>query len=111
MRIYIAGPMSGIPGYNFAAFDAARDRINAAGHVAVSPADMDRERWPGWDPASGPPPDLDREVIIKQDLNAIDQCGAIYMLQGWERSLGAQVEYAYGIYKGLGFFFETDEVL
>ena len=41
-RLYIAGPMRGIPQYNFPVFDAARDKAIALGWDAVSPADLDR---------------------------------------------------------------------
>ncbi len=46
--IYIAGPMSGYPQYNFPAFDEARDELRENGWQVVSPADMDREH--GLDP-------------------------------------------------------------
>ncbi|MHB1846903.1 MAG: DUF4406 domain-containing protein, partial [Deltaproteobacteria bacterium] len=38
----MAGPMRGLPDYNFSAFDAARDFLAGLGHDVVSPADIDR---------------------------------------------------------------------
>jgi hypothetical protein len=40
-RVYIAGPMRGIPEFNFPAFDAAA-RGRAMGLEIISPAELDR---------------------------------------------------------------------
>ncbi len=42
-RVYIASKMSGIPAFNFPAFDAMRVRLTNMGFDVVSPADIDRE--------------------------------------------------------------------
>lgn len=42
MRIYIAGLMRGYHLLNWPAFDAASERLRAAGHDPVNPADLDR---------------------------------------------------------------------
>ncbi len=101
MLVYIAGPMKGIPLFNFPAFDAAEKRINAdlPDTVAVSPAQIDRKH--GFDPATLPA-DYDwnvipasagtREEIMRRDIDAILACHAIYMLPGWENSAGAKAE-------------------
>ena len=39
MKIFISGPMRGIPYYGFPAFDAARAAFEAAGFDVVTPAD------------------------------------------------------------------------
>lgn len=41
MRLYIAGPMSGIQSFNIPAFDALAADLRAAGHDVVSPAELD----------------------------------------------------------------------
>lgn len=94
MRVYIAGPMQGIPGLNYAAFDEVRDRLIAAGHIPVSPADMDREA--GIDPEAGTVgfTDQDWADIIRKDLDVLQKCDAIVMLEGWHRSTGARAELA-----------------
>lgn len=98
--IYIAGPMKGIPLFNFPAFDAARDALNSwETHEAISPADIDRAN--GFDPSSLPadydwsiiPPSAGtRDEIIRRDIEAILAADEIYMLPGWEKSAGAKAE-------------------
>lgn len=100
-RIYIAGPMTGIPWFNFPKFDAVRDEIERRGHIAVSPADLDRAA--GFDamtlPAdtdwSAPVPGFDLREARRRDMAAIEQCDAIYMMPGWQDSVGAFAEWAY----------------
>lgn len=90
MRIYIAGPMRGIPLYNFPAFDAARDLLGSLGHDPVSPADMDREI--GFDEYTATiPPTFVRDAL-RRDFGALLGCEAIALLPGWETSSGAQSE-------------------
>lgn len=97
---YIAGPMRKLPQFNFPAFDAARDRLIAAGHGVFSPADMDRSA--GVDPLSDVVPNL--KDCMRRDVNAIlDYCDTIALLPGWERSKGCAVEVALGIFLGLKF--------
>lgn len=40
-RLYIAGPMSGLPQFNFPAFHAAAIALRAAGYAIISPAETD----------------------------------------------------------------------
>jgi hypothetical protein len=106
--IYIAGPMRGINLFNFPAFDDARDRLEAKGWNVISPADLDRQT--GFNPESLPK-DYDwRDLTsigfnlddaIKRDVSAIQRSGAIYLLEGWEKSTGATGEKALADWRGL----------
>lgn len=97
-RIYVAGPMRGRERYNFPAFDAARDALEADGWEVVSPADIDRRY--GFDPATlpadhdwnGMPEGMDYEVCMSRDLLALMTCDAIALLPGWNNSVGARRE-------------------
>ena len=92
MRIYVSGPMRGIPHYNFPAFDEAAEKIRLEGHKAINPADLDREM--GFHPEELPdnwdwneyPPGTDASEFVDRDLDALATCDAIYMLPGWEKS-------------------------
>jgi len=99
--VYILGPMRGIPLYNFPAFDAMRDAVNAMpGLLAVSPADIDRAS--GYDPSAELPDHDWREIptelmlgdIVRRDVEAAMGCAAYVCLPGWEASTGARAEKA-----------------
>lgn len=97
-RTYIAGPMRSRKYFNFPAFDAARDRLKAAGFNPVSPADIDRRN--GFDPFKLPedydwntiPSTLDIQAIIERDLKEVRRCDSYVLLDGWENSTGARGE-------------------
>jgi hypothetical protein len=90
MRIYISGPMRGLPNHNFSAFDAAAARIRTAGWSPISPADLDREQGHSYD--------ADSSAFVKRamqrDMAAIFTCDQIAMLPGWRQSEGAVAEVA-----------------
>jgi hypothetical protein len=108
-NVYIAGPMRGIPYFNFPAFDDARDSLARDGFEVVSPADLDRVA--GFDETKLP---LDRDwsnvsdipgfsffEAIDRDVKALMKSHTIYMLSGWERSKGAKAEKALAEWIGL----------
>jgi hypothetical protein len=105
--IYIAGPMSGIEKFNFPAFDAARNLLTAHGWLVISPADMDREKFPGFNGDGGLPSGFNITEVIRSDLNAIDLCSCLYMLRGWQVSKGSLVEYAYANLMGKEILYES----
>lgn len=103
--VYIAGPMSGIPNWNYDAFNAAADRLKAEGYDVRNPAQKDVEM--GYDEteakATG---DTARSIAegvfdfreaYMWDVTQIIHGDAIYMLRGWERSPGAVGEHAVAV--------------
>lgn len=98
-RVYIAGPMRGLPFYNFPAFDKARDELNQMGFDAVSPADLDRKLYgfealnlpKDYDWKSNPLP-VTADEVLRTDMNVVKTCYAVLLLPGWESSTGAQKE-------------------
>lgn len=99
-KVYIAGPMRGIPLFNFPAFDAARDLAKAKGWDPISPADIDRdsgfhENDPNADVYT---PEVNR-TFAGRDVAAIlslrgEEGDALALLPGWEGSTGALAELA-----------------
>lgn len=97
-RVYIAGPMRGYPQFNFPAFDAAKADWEREGWSVVSPADMDRlhDNHPAevyeTATASTQPPKIFAHYM-RRDIAALLEVEAIAFLPGWEKSVGARVEY------------------
>lgn len=98
MKIYLAGPMRGLPDWNFPAFDAAEARWRAAGHQPFSPAQIDRIMRYG--PEEGEDPAHLRHMI-QLDIACIMCADAIALLPDWEQSRGAAVELALAQFLGL----------
>ena len=78
MRVYLSGPMTGIPDNNFPAFHAWAARLRAQGFDVVSPAELpEAETW---------------EMCLRKDMRELPTCDAIALMPGWERSKGAHLE-------------------
>lgn len=79
-RIYISGPMTGLPDLNFPAFRAEAARLRALGFDVVNPADINHDQAAGW------------HECMRRDLAALLTCDALALLDGWQRSAGAHLE-------------------
>lgn len=108
MKVYIAGPMSGLPGLNFAAFDQAAQDLRAYGYQPINPADLDRAA--GFDPDVDIPSPAFMRSALGRDLAAICQCAGVAVLPGWKSSLGALVEVSLAVRLGLRIL-ETDDMV
>ena len=82
MMLYIAGPMSRLPEFNYPAFHEAAARLREAGFQVVNPAD-------GHD-ITKPLPAYD--VMLAGALRKSLDCDAVAVLPGWEDSHGARLE-------------------
>ena len=104
MKIYVAGPMRGIPEFNFPAFNVATKKLRAEGHEVFNPAEKDNQRH-GTDISKGNATG-DENLAAKQhgfnlrealaeDLDYIcRQADAVALLPGWQNSKGALAELA-----------------
>ena len=81
MKIYLAGPMTGIEEFNYPAFHAAAKRLRAEGHTVFNPAEID-----------GGAADKSHAYYMRVDLRALVDCEAIMVLPGWLDSRGARLE-------------------
>lgn len=100
-RVYIAGPMTGIPQFNFPAFDDAARDLRAVGHDVVSPAELDDPEdraaalaSPDGQMHGGHHMNKTWGDFLARDVKLIADDGieAIYVLSGWSRSRGARLE-------------------
>tara|TARA_Y100000034_G_scaffold77797_1_gene93527 strand:+ start:716 stop:1126 length:411 start_codon:yes stop_codon:yes gene_type:complete len=112
--IYIAGPMRGIEGFNFPAFDRQAKVLREQGWVVINPAEIDRELGsPSSDPMEYDPVTNyeDHEfmrVALKRDTSVIcDDCTAMYMMAKWEISRGALAEWHLAKALGLDMYYEA----
>jgi nucleoside 2-deoxyribosyltransferase len=84
MKVYISGPISGIDGLNKKAFEEAKAYLLAIGHEPTSPHDicLGKDQSESW------------VAFMREDIKALMDCDAIYMLAGWSHSRGAAIEYS-----------------
>ena len=82
MIAYISGPMTGLPDLNYAAFQAAAERLRAQGVQVISPHEI-------TPPGAGP---WSWAAHMRVDLAALLTADLIVMLPGWETSRGARLE-------------------
>lgn len=88
-RLYLAGPMRGLPLYNFPAFDAAAAELRRMGYTVFNPAEHDRE-VNGFDPAKDTHQPM--RHYMATDLQQVCLADAVAVLPGWGRSQGALLE-------------------
>ena len=81
LKIYIAGPMTGLADLNFPAFHAEAARLRALGHEVINPAEINPDKHMTW-----------RECM-RTDIAAPVFCDAVQLLPGWENSKGATLEH------------------
>jgi hypothetical protein len=79
-RIYIVGPMTGLPELNFPAFYAAAEKLRATGFDVVNPAEINADPDMGW------------TECMRRDITELVTCSGIFLLPGHERSRGASLE-------------------
>lgn len=105
MRIYLAGPMTGIKDFNYPAFHAAAMELRAKGHFVFSPAENDLEnhgpdilKSETGNQAEAAAKGFDLRAALYEDTKFIClEADAIAMLPGWENSRGARAEHALAV--------------
>ena len=87
-RVYLAGPMTGLPELNFPAFTQEAERLRDEGLQVLNPADhgiVDGADWADY---------------LRHDIAGLASCERIHLLRGWTKSKGACLEMT--IAKALG---------
>lgn len=89
MKLYLAGPMTGIKDLNFPAFHAEAARLRALGHEVINPAEINSDPNAKW---------LD---CMRADIQQLVTCDSVAMLDGWTASKGARLEHHIALELGL----------
>ncbi|MFL9590475.1 DUF4406 domain-containing protein [Aeromonas schubertii] len=83
MKIFISGPMSGLPNFNRDAFNQQAQRLHSLGHVPLNPAIF--------------PDGLEQHEYMALCIEMIKIADQMILLPDWERSAGATAEHALAI--------------
>lgn len=79
-KIYISGPMTGLPDLNFPAFHAETMRLRSLGYGVANPAELNPDPGTGW------------HECMRNDLRVLLDCDILALLDGWQNSAGAHLE-------------------
>lgn len=80
MRIYVSGPMTGIPQSNYPAFNDMASKLRTEGHEVINPAENEDTGNMTW------------ADFMRIDISQILTVDAMFLLPGWENSKGARLE-------------------
>lgn len=78
--VYVSGPMTGLPEFNYPAFNEAAAKLRAAGYRVENPAENEMPPCGTW------------QGFMRISLVQIARSDALYMLDAWEGSRGAWLE-------------------
>lgn len=80
MKIYISGKISGIEEQAAKLFQHAEDYILELGYEVVNPMKLPHNHDKSW------------QSYMREDIKALCDCDAIFMLKNWQESKGARIE-------------------
>ena len=88
-RIYIAGPMRGLADLNYPTFNHAARKLRGMGWHVENPAEIGE--------GLGTPEKINSDpallaAVMAADIHALETCDAIFLLPGWQDSIGARKE-------------------
>jgi transposase len=89
MRVYIAGPMSGLPGFNYVSFNQTAKQLRSLGCEVENPAenpDPPCKQWAGY---------------MRMAIAQVVKCDTLALLPNWHTSRGADLERRIALELGL----------
>lgn len=95
-RIYISGPMTGLPKFNIPAFHAEAERLRALGHEVVNPVEINRDVTAKW------------SDCMRNAIRGLLDCDTVAVLDGWQHSKGASLEVDIAQKLGMQILHHTD---
>lgn len=99
MRVYISGPITGVDDYLWK-FAETEKYLKHKGYEVANPAALN----------SVMPGDAGYEDYMVMCFALLYLCDAIYMMEGWQGSIGANREYGYALGKGMIILEHTTEL-
>ncbi len=100
-RIYLAGPVTGVPDFNRRGFATAESMLLEDGYRVVNPLNMTEEHDDMNDIPRG---SETWDTYMRIALRGLLACQTIVMLPGWTTSRGAKVELTLATSLGMGVF-------
>ena len=94
MKTYISGAITGTTDY-MERFERAEQLLKAKGREVVNPSKLPHNHDKTW------------ESYMREDIKALVECEAVYVMKGWRLSKGAILEV--NIASALGFKIEFEE--
>ena len=98
MRVYLSGAITGTDDY-MERFAKAQMLLQNEGYSVINPALVN----------SNMPSDTTYEEYMKMSFTMLSMCDAIYMLEGWQKSCGANREYGYAYANNMNIILEGQE--
>ncbi len=98
MRIYLSGGVTGIDNYK-EMFAAAEEKLKKAGYRVLNPTKINDNM----------PEDSTHDEYMHMSYAMMDVCDAVYFLNGWRNSLGANQERGYAQAKKMPMYFEKEK--
>lgn len=84
MILYVAGPMTGLPQFNYPAFNAAEKQLRAVGFEVFNPVNGEAPPTPGEERTWA--------WYLRRALRQVVSADGIATLPGWADSKGARLE-------------------
>ena len=103
-KVFLSGPMTGYPGYNFQRFNLAEKQLADAGIECVNPVNICKKYKEEYVLA-------DKAVfdkMIAEQQEAERECDAILLLDGWQMSKGVKLELKTALEMDMQIFLEED---
>jgi hypothetical protein len=95
-KVYISGPITGYKNNNENSFANAEYTLKHKGYEVINPLDV----------CASLPKDTIYTEYMRFDIRALTFCDSIYMLKGWEKSKGANIELTVAKAIGLNILYE-----
>lgn len=90
MELYLSGPMTGLPEFNYPFFRAVAKELRGMGYRVQNPAELSL------------PPDAPYEVCLRAALQQLlNHSTGIVSLPDWKRSTGACIEHLNAYFAGM----------